>query len=476
MQIYLFKPLFPSKNELFYSLFYPLLLIKKGDIWAMKIILLFGAGKSATVLIKYLLKKAPIMNWKLIVADANKELVSQKLGGHPMSEALALDVKNEEERKLAIAKADLVISLLPPHLHILVAKDCLTHGKHLFTASYLDPEIESLQPEIQAKGLLFLYEMGLDPGIDHMSAMAIVDRIHKAGGTIKSFISHCGGLIAPQSDNNPWHYKISWNPANVVAAGKQGAIFKQHNTLHNLPYKEVFESERIVDIDQVGKLAWYPNRNSIPYISLYKMEQASTFIRTTLRHPDFISGWKKLIDLGLTQDQPVFSVPTHSPSKFVLQFLAATKQQEQYQKWLKEDSLFEKQILSLGLQSNSFKIEKPSYSPASLLQELLERNLGMNENDQDRVIMQHEFIYNLGKENYSLTSSLVLDGDNAVDTAMAKTVGLPLALAATFFLENKIQLVGLHRPLSYVFYSQILPALEKEGISFKEKESRIDEA
>ena len=129
-----------------------------------------------------------------------------------MSEALALDVINEEERRLAIAKADLVISLLPPHLHILVAKDCLTHGKHLFTASYLDPEIESLQPEIQAKGLLFLYEMGLDPGIDHMSAMAIVDRIHKARGTIKSFISHCVGLIAPQSDNNPRHYKISWNP------------------------------------------------------------------------------------------------------------------------------------------------------------------------------------------------------------------------------------------------------------------------
>jgi saccharopine dehydrogenase (NADP+, L-glutamate forming) len=205
------------------------------------------------------------------------------------------------------------------------------------------------------------------------------------------------------------------------------------------------------------------------------MEQASTFIRTTLRHPDFISGWKKLIDLGLTQDQPVFSAPVQSPSKIVLQFLAASNQQEQYQKWLKEDPLFEKQIVSLGLQGNSFNMNKPTYSPASLLQELLEQNLGMNENDQDRVIMQHEFIYNIGKENYSLTSSLVLDGDNAVDTAMAKTVGLPLALAATFFLENKIQLVGLHRPLSSVFYSQILPALEKEGISFKEKECRTGE-
>ncbi|MBM3413750.1 MAG: saccharopine dehydrogenase [Bacteroidetes bacterium] len=436
----------------------------------MKIVLLFGAGKSATVLIKYLLEKAAEMDWKLIVADTNLTLINQKIAGNSRGTALNLDIKKTDEREKAIANADLIISLLPAHLHILVARDCLQFNKHLFTASYLDKEVEELEPAIRSKGLLFLYEMGLDPGIDHMSAMAMLDKIKRKGGSIKSFVSHCGGLVAPQSDNNPWHYKISWNPANVVAAGKQGAIYKQHNTIKELTYENVFDQVQTVAIENAGTLAWYPNRNSIPYISLYQLEEAETFIRTTLRHPDFMRGWKKLIALGLTNELPLSYYTTPYPAEIIFQLLTTNNQIEKYQNWLKEDSLFAKQAKSLGLLSSSMLIKKEEYSPASLLQELLERALGMNENDQDRVVMQHEVTYLLQEEEYSLISSLVLDGKNASDTAMATTVGLPLAIATTLFLSNKIDLIGLQRPLSATLYQQVLPALAKEGVRFIEKE------
>lgn len=436
----------------------------------MKIVLLFGAGKSATVLIKYLLEKAAEMDWKLIVADTNLTLINQKIAGNSRGTALNLDIKKTDEREKAIANADLIISLLPAHLHILVARDCLQFNKHLFTASYLDKEVEELEPAIRSKGLLFLYEMGLDPGIDHMSAMAMLDKIKRKGGSIKSFVSHCGGLVAPQSDNNPWHYKISWNPANVVAAGKQGAIYKQHNTIKELTYENVFDQVQTVAIENAGTLAWYPNRNSIPYISLYQLEEAETFIRTTLRHPDFMRGWKKLIALGLTNELPLSYYTTPYPAEIIFQLLTTNNQIEKYQNWLKEDSLFAKQAKSLGLLSSSMLIKKEEYSPASLLQELLERALGMNENDQDRVVMQHEVTYLLQEEEYSLISSLVLDGKNAADTAMATTVGLPLAIATTLFLSNKIDLIGLQRPLSATLYQQVLPALAKEGVRFIEKE------
>jgi saccharopine dehydrogenase (NADP+, L-glutamate forming) len=435
----------------------------------MKIILLFGAGKSATVLINFILEKAPKMDWKLVVADADLMLANQKLAGHPCGHGVALDVTNEDERKLLVAGADLVISLLPPHLHILVAKDCLSHQKHLFTASYLDKEVEQLQSVIQRKGLLFLYEMGLDPGIDHMSAMAALDRIKGKGGIIQSFISHCGGLVSPQSDNNPWHYKISWNPANVVAAGKQGALYKQDNTIVDLPYERVFENTPTVSILNTENLAWYPNRNSIPYISLYQIEEAHTFIRTTLRHVDFINGWKKLIKLGLTLDYPVNTYSTQNPAEIIGQILSANGKQEIFQNWFQTDPLFAAQIKALGLLGGSNSLKKMLYSPATLLQELLEQKLKMNDGDQDRIIMQHEIIFTQNEKIFKLISALVLDGKNATETAMAKTVGLPLAISATLFLENKINLTGLYRPVVPIFYQLILPALEKEGIFFEEK-------
>ncbi|MEI9912465.1 MAG: saccharopine dehydrogenase C-terminal domain-containing protein [Bacteroidota bacterium] len=254
-------------QELIKKYFFPFDLIAifyfsndKKDICCMKQILLFGAGKSATVLIDYLLANADEGNWKLIVVDANLELANSKINNSSFGTAVSFDIMNEEKRGSCISGSDVVISMLPPTLHFLVAKDCVKFSKHLLTASYVDEPIKSLQKEIEGKNLLFLCEMGLDPGIDHMSAMKIIDEIHAKGGRITSFKSHCGGLVAPESDDNPWHYKISWNPRNIILAGKSGAHYKEKGKDIRLQYEELFTTERAVEIPGIGFLCWYPNR------------------------------------------------------------------------------------------------------------------------------------------------------------------------------------------------------------------------
>jgi saccharopine dehydrogenase-like NADP-dependent oxidoreductase len=250
----------------------------------MRTILLLGAGKSATILIDYLLSNAGVNNWQLIVADTNLDLAKNKVKNSLFGKAVLMDVTNEEDRHQYLKQADIVLSLLPPALHYLVAVDCIQFGKNLLTASYIDEQIKSLKEEIKNNDLLFLCEMGLDPGLDHMSAKVLIDDLHLKGANITSFISHCGGLVAPESDDNPWHYKISWNPRNVVNAGKGGAIFKKNGLINELGYEGIFGEKRYARIGE-ELYCWYPNRNSINYIETYGMTETKTFIRTTLRHP-----------------------------------------------------------------------------------------------------------------------------------------------------------------------------------------------
>src|ERR1044071_6602604 len=238
----------------------------------MKQILLFGAGKSATVLIDYLLSHAKNEQWSLIVVDANLQLAIGKIKGSPYGKAVSFDVTDSEQRGEFIRESAIVISMLPPALHNEVAKDCIKFSKHLLTASYVDDELRKLAPEIAKRDLLFLCEMGLDPGIDHMSAMKLIDEIHAEGGTITSFRSHCGGLVAPESDDNPWHYKISWNPRNIIMAGKAGAHYRENGEEKQLTYEELFTPDNMVEIPEIGYLSWYPNRDSLSYTSLYGLE------------------------------------------------------------------------------------------------------------------------------------------------------------------------------------------------------------
>ncbi len=422
----------------------------------MKSIVVFGAGKSATCLIDYLTRICLEKGWTLTIGDADGEALKKKLVKSPFINPVQINVENSSERKALVQRADLVISLLPPSLHILVAKECVASLKSLLTASYVDDEIRKLAPQIEERKLFFLCEMGLDPGIDHMSAMQIIHRIQDAGGRITVFRSHTGGLVAPESDDNPWHYKVSWNPANVVKAGSGGAVFRQANEVKRVAYENLFENTGTVEIAPMGRFAWYPNRDSLSYIPVYGLENTRDFIRTTLRHPDYCSGWKNLVRAGLTDDkQPIsLSVKTISDwSRPLLPFV-----NEFNKKLYDQLGLFEDEPLPEG-----------SRFSAGILQKLIEKKWKMKETDKDMILMLHEFEYLQGDQTRFLRSRLVVTGENALRTAMAKTVGLPLGIAAKLILEEKMPLSGLHIPIIKEIYEPVLEELSREGINFREE-------
>jgi len=421
----------------------------------MKKILLFGAGKSATCLIDYLVAQSTIAHWMVTIADANPQSLRLKTGDSPNIKAVALNVENETERRGLVLDADIVISLLPPTLHIMIARDCVDLCKNLLTASYIDDPIKKLQTAIKDKGLFFLYEMGLDPGIDHMSAMQLIDGIKKKGGKIFSFKSHTGGLIAPESDDNPWHYKISWNPRNIVRAGAAGAVYKEHNEIKKLKYEELFDSCNEVTINNAGKFAYYPNRDSLSYIPLYMLAEASTFLRTTLRHPAFCKNWKYIVAARLTDDTNIIETKNLS-----------------FKKWAQAITPFindENKIMFtfLGL-FDEMPVPVSAKTAADILQYLLETKLMMHPHDRDMIVMLHELEYTIGNVNSAISSSLIVKGEDSVRTAMAKTVGLPLGIAAKLILDNKINLTGLHIPILPEIYDPVMEELARYDIRFVE--------
>ena len=503
----------------------------------MKKILLFGAGKSATVLIEYFLNNAINENWFLTLVDADYELAKHKIGHSTSGKAISFDINNELERSDIIKKADIVISLLPPALHLLIAKDCITYKKNLLTASYVDDNMKALEKDIEENNLLFLCEMGLDPGIDHMSAMKLLNEIKESGGEITSFHSHCGGLVAPESDDNPWHYKISWNPKNVVNAGKAGAIFMKDSEVCEMAYEELFNEKRFIDIRDHELLCWYPNRDSLSYIDIYNLHNCSTFIRTTLRHADFIYGWKNIIELKLTNEEKNIETEGFSLKEFFKDYFEKNGFDDWLQQKLNEKlsygkkimeelvkivemekniveegkepieefmvvaengelkdvnldnlktniaaslafkmheaNLTLKQLMFLGMDDDKTIIQKGKFSPADILQFALEKKLALQATDKDMVVMIHEIEFEKEQKTYKATSSLVVKGIDNEHTAMAKTVGLPLAIATKLILNNTIQLKGLHIPVIKEIYDPVLQELEENDIIFKEEINQL---
>jgi saccharopine dehydrogenase-like NADP-dependent oxidoreductase len=496
----------------------------------MKKILLFGAGKSATVLIDYLLENAAKENWELTVVDANLDLARSKIGGSSFGSAVSFDIGAAEERKKYIDGTDIVISLLPPSLHAIVAQDCVQLNKNLLTASYVDETIKKLQPEIADRQLLFLCEMGLDPGIDHMSAMKMIDEIHSKGGRVISFQSHCGGLVAPESDNNPWRYKISWNPRSVVLAGKAGAHYKENGEEKHMSYEELFVPDRIIEIPDLGYMGWYPNRDSLSYASLYGLQESGTFIRTTLRYPDFMYGWKNIVELKLTDETPAYE----TDGKALYEVFKEHMDKNGFGKWLEqkltdrfsqtkemlnnlvklmeaekevkeenlevphefmtvdekgnlteieldevknraanflaykmhEANLTLKQLFFLGLDDKKTFVNKGLCSPADVLQFAMEKKMSLEKDDKDMIVMMHEIQYELAGQKSETRSLLIVKGENNLRTAMAKTVGLPLGIAARLILNGTIRLKGLHIPARKEIYIPVLKELENNGIKF----------
>lgn len=435
-----------------------------------KIILLFGAGKSATVLIDYLKKKSIEYNWLLVVADNNLAIVQKKLGTGPNTKAIQIDITNTVARKELVAEASIVISMMPPSLHYLIAVDCIEFNKNLLTASYAEARIKDLSATIENKGLLFLCEMGLDPGIDHMSAMKLIHEIEAKKGIIISFKSHCGGLVAPVNDDNPWHYKISWNPRNVVLAGKAGALYLKDGKKMEDPYNQIFLSKEQVSIPDLGSLACYPNRDSISYIDLYQLNNIQTFIRTTLRYPAFITGWNKMVEWHFTDESFQYQTKGLCIANFFEMHFNKHGLTDEIER-LKTDADFAElldQFEFLGLNDQSTLLPMSSGSAADIVQFILEQKLALQPGEKDMVVMLHEIDYLIANELYHATSSLVSIGSDDQRTAMAKTVGLPLGIAAVLILEGKIKEKGLQIPIKATIYEPVLQELEKESIQFTE--------
>ncbi len=447
----------------------------------MKHIFLIGAGRSATTLIQYLLQHAEVGNWHLIVGDISLALAQHKVGHHKRGTAIAFDVFNAEERKAQIAKADIVVSMLPAHLHMEVARDCVEFGKHLTTASYISKDMRLLHDVAVAKGLTLLNEVGLDPGIDHLSAMHLLDGIRAQSAHIEHFESFCGGLVAPESDDNPWNYKFTWNPRNVVLAGQGGAVKFLHNgKFKYIPYHKVFRRTEAIAIEGYGKFEGYANRDSLSYREAYGLQEVRTIYRGTLRRPGFSRAWNAFVELGATDDSYILEGSKQMTHRdFINSFLAYSVHDSvelkvaHYLKLDQDDDLMAK-LEWLGIFSNE-PVGIKDATPAQILQSILEKKWTMRPSDKDMIVMWHKVGYLHNGQKIVTESSMVVIGDDPENTAMAKTVGLPLAIATRMILEGRITERGVLLPISPNIYRPVLEELALNGLSFSEKTYEVEE-
>ena len=444
----------------------------------MQKILILGAGRSSVSLLDYLIDKSLQNNWKLLIADASPNAAKSLIGDADV-DLIELDANNDTRRLELISGADLVISMLPAFLHILVAKDCLKAGKNLITPSYVSKEMRDLEDEVKEKGLIFLNELGVDPGIDHMSAMKLLDEIREEGNEITCFESFTGGLVAPESDNNPWNYKFTWNPRNVVLAGQGGAVkFKHNGKFKYIPYQRLFRRTEIIEIPEYGRFEGYANRDSLNYRKTYGLEGIPTIYRGTLRRVGFGRAWNIFVLMGMTDDSFTMegsSTMTHR--EFTNSFLAYNQHDSvelklmHYMK-LDQDSEIIDKLKWLGIfDDEPIGLDKPS-TPAQILQRILEKKWTLDPGDKDMIVMWHKLCYKKPgeKELKEINSSLVVIGDESPRTAMAKTVGLPVGMAARLVLSGEFDIRGVHIPTIPDLYKPILAELEEHGIEFNERE------
>ena len=444
----------------------------------MRKILIIGAGKSTSVLISYLLKKSEEENLFLTIGDLDIEQAKKLCQDHERCKAIVLDAFNKESREAAIKDADIVISMLPARFHIEAAKDCIKFKKSLVTASYVSKEMKALDQEVKENGLIFMNEIGVDPGIDHMSAMKVIDRIKDKGGKMIMFESFTGGLVAPESDTNLWNYKFTWNPRNVVVAGQGGvAEFIQEGQYKYIPYHRLFRRTEFLHIDGYGKFEGYANRNSLDYRSVYGLEDILTIYRGTIRRVGFSRAWNMFVQLGLTDDSYTMQDTMNmSYRSFINSFLhySPTDSVElklRHNLKIDQDDIMWNKLLELDLFDKDKKIGIENATPAQALQKILSEKWTLAKNDKDMIVMYHKFGYELNGEKKQIDSTMVLIGEDQATTAMAKTVGLPVAIATLAILNKKITTPGVQIPITKEVYTPILKELESHGITFNENET-----
>ncbi|NJW53011.1 saccharopine dehydrogenase family protein [Salinimicrobium oceani] len=443
----------------------------------MRKILIIGAGKSTSVLTEYLLKKSTSEDLQITIGDLEIGNATKLAGDHPRAKALTLDIFQKEEREQAVKDADIVISMLPARFHIEVARDCLRFGKNMVTASYISDEMQDLDKEVKEKGLVFMNEIGVDPGIDHMSAMQVIDRIREEGGKMLLFESFTGGLVAPESDTNLWNYKFTWNPRNVVVAGQGGvAKFLQEGKFKYIPYNRLFRRTEFLEVKNYGKFEVYANRNSLKYKSIYGLNDILTLYRGTIRRVGFSRAWNMFVQLGMTDDSYIMENSKEmSYRDFVNSFLPYSPTDSVELKFrhnlkIDQDDIMWDKLLELDLFNPNKKVGIKKATPAQMLQKILMEKWSLSEEDKDMIVMYHKFGYELNGEKKQIDATMVHIGEDQTRTAMARTVGLPVAIAALKILNGTISTPGVQLPISKEVYDPILKELAENGITFREEE------
>ncbi|HPW99055.1 MAG TPA: saccharopine dehydrogenase C-terminal domain-containing protein [Flavobacterium sp.] len=441
----------------------------------MRNILIIGAGRSASSLIKYLLNKSQEENLQITIADLSLELAQKKTNNHPNAKAIALDINNIEQRQTEVQKADIVISMLPAHMHIEVAKDCVIFKKNMVTASYISDAMQSLDAEVKANGLIFMNEIGLDPGVDHMSAMKVIDEIRAKGGKMLLFESFCGGLVAPESDTNLWNYKFTWAPRNVVLAGQGGAAkFIQEGKYKYIPYQKLFRRTEFLHVEGYGRFEGYANRDSLKYRTVYGLDDVLTLYRGTIRRVGFSKAWNMFVQLGMTDDTYIIDDSEHiSYRDFINLFLPysptdSVEIKTRLALGIEQDDIMWDKLLELDLFNPNKIVGLKDATPAQILEHILNASWTLQPEDKDMIVMYHKFGYELNGKQEQIDSKMVCIGDDQTYTAMAKTVGLPVAIAALQILNGKIKTPGVQLPITKEVYEPILKELETFGVIFNE--------
>ena len=443
----------------------------------MRAILIIGAGRSASSLIHYLLEKSEQEQLHVTIGDIALELAQRKTNNHPNSTAIALDIFDEKQRKSEIQKADIVISMLPAHLHIEVAKDCITYKKHMVTASYISDAMQNLDAAAKEHNLVFMNEIGLDPGIDHMSAMKTIDEIRDKGGKMILFESFCGGLVAPESDDNLWNYKFTWAPRNVVLAGQGGAAkFIQEGTYKYIPYHKLFSRTEFMEVEGYGRFEAYANRDSLKYRSVYGLDNVLTLYRGTLRRVGFSKAWNMFVQLGMTDDTYIMDgSETMNYRQFTNSFLPyhptdSVEIKLRLNLKIDQDDVMWDKLLELDIFNPNKIVGLKNATPAQILEKILNERWTLQHDDKDMIVMYHKFGYEINGVKRQIDSKMVCLGEDQTYTAMAKTVGLPVAIATLQILNGKITTPGVQLPITKEVYLPILAELETLGVVFKEVE------
>jgi saccharopine dehydrogenase-like NADP-dependent oxidoreductase len=444
----------------------------------MNRVLVIGAGRVAPPLVRYLLNLPGVHT---TVCDARADAAAALVVGHARARAVELSIQDVDRLLALVREHDVAVSLLPAPLHPHVAELCVRHGKHLVTTSYVGPAMRALDGPARAAGAILLNEVGLDPGIDHMSAMQVIDGVRKAGGRVASFISYCGGLPAPDANDNPWGYKFSWSPRGVLTAGKNGAVFLRGGRRVEIPPSELFLAREPVTVDGVPGwpvLEGYPNRDSLGYVSVYGLDAVETMLRGTLRYPGWCETMKAVVDLGLLDETPtVFAnmslaewlgKATGAPSA------AVVRAHVQGVLGQPASSPILKRLEWLGLFSSEPipGLSQPA-TALDLLAARMERLMAYQPNERDMVVMQHQFIAEQGGKREKIVSTLVQFGEPGGDSAMARTVGLPAAIATRLILERRLTTPGVQVPVAAPVYEPILTELGSAGVRFVERRTAL---